>query len=137
MRVAFIAGFSPIVCDLSASHGFYQNALGLSFEGGQGDYKFTEKLGGAKHLGLWPLSEAARACFGKPEWPDELPVPQASLEFEVDGARDVSVSADQLKAEGYELLHAAKTEPWGQTIARLLSPEGLIIGICFTPEFHE
>jgi hypothetical protein len=26
-----------------------------------------------------------------------------------------------------------RTEPWGQTVSRLLSPEGLLIGITFTP----
>jgi hypothetical protein len=30
-----------------------------------------------------PLTQAARACFGTPEWPAERPVPQASIEFEV------------------------------------------------------
>lgn len=27
-------------------------------------------------------------------------------------------------------------EPWQQTIARLLSPEGLIVGVCHTPWLH-
>jgi hypothetical protein len=33
-------------------------------------------------------------------------------------------------------VHHSKTEPWGQTIARLLGPEGLLIGICHTPWLH-
>ena len=44
---------------------------------------FTQKSDGTKHFGLWPLSEAANACFGTTEWPAEVPVPQASMEFEV------------------------------------------------------
>ena len=44
---------------------------------------FTQKLDGTKHFGLWPLSEAAKACFGTTEWPAEIPIPQASMEFEV------------------------------------------------------
>lgn len=37
---------------------------------------------------------------------------------------------------GYELLHPARTEPWGQTVARLLTGDGLIVGISYIPAFH-
>lgn len=137
MRIAFVASFSPIVRDPAASGALYRDALGLSFEGGEGDYAFTERLGGAKHFGLWPLREAAQACFGAPEWPAEVPVPQASLEFEVGTVAEVAQAARELEERGYRLLHGARTEPWGQTITRLLSPEGLLIGVCFTPWSHE
>jgi len=33
------------------------------------------------------------------------------------------------------LLHAAREEPWGQTVVRLQSPEGAIIGISYIPSF--
>ncbi len=89
------------------------------FEGGEGEYRFTQELDGTKHFGLWPLSEAATACFGTTEWPSEIPVPQASIEFEV---ADVAAAADELKAKGYRLIHEARTEPWKQITARLLSP---------------
>jgi predicted enzyme related to lactoylglutathione lyase len=49
------------VRDIDAARAFYQDAFNLSFEGGEGDYVFTQKLEGAKHFGLWPLSEAAIA----------------------------------------------------------------------------
>jgi len=49
------------VRDVDAARTFYQDALGLSFEGEDGDYRFTHKLDGTKHFGLWPLSKAARA----------------------------------------------------------------------------
>ena len=137
MQIAFVAGFSPIVRDRAASHAFYRDALGLSFEGGEGDYAFTEKLGGVKHFGLWPLSEAAQACFGTRNWPSNIPVPQASVEFEVDDVEAVAAGADELEARGYRLIHKARTEPWTQTIARLLSPEGLLVGVCYTPWFHD
>ena len=58
-----------------------------------------------------------------------MPVPQATIEFEVD---DVAEAAGELEAKGYRLLHGARTEPWGQTVARLLSPEGLIVGFSYT-----
>lgn len=43
----------------------------------------------------------------------------------------------ELKAKGYRLLHPTKTERWGQTITRLLSPEGLLVGIAYTPWHHK
>ncbi len=137
MKIAFVAGFSPIVRDPAASRAFYGDAIGLAFEGGEGDYVFTEKLAGVKHLGLWPLHEAAQACFGSPEWPGDVPVPQATLELEVESPAAVGAAAEELAARGYRLIHAARTEPWTQAITRLLSPDGLLIGICYTPWFHE
>ena len=56
--------------------------------------------------------------------------PQASIEFEVD---DVAAAAAELQAAGYELIHEPRTEPWGQTIARVIDPNGLIVGVCVTP----
>jgi catechol 2,3-dioxygenase-like lactoylglutathione lyase family enzyme len=132
--VQYIASVSPIVRDGDAAKSFYQNALGLSFEGGEGDYVFTERLAGVKHFGLWPLSEAARACFGTEDWPEDVPVPQASVEFEV---RDVAAAAQELKERGYQLIHGAQTEPWTQVTARLISPEGLLIAVCYTPWLHD
>jgi catechol 2,3-dioxygenase-like lactoylglutathione lyase family enzyme len=134
MDVQFVASVAPIVRDADAARAFYRDALGLSFEGGDGDYVFTHKLEGTKHLGLWPLTEAANSCFGTSEWPTEVPVPQASIEFEV---ADVAAAAEELKAKGYRLIHDARTEPWGQVTARLLSPEGLLIAVCYTPAFHD
>ena len=133
MDVQFVASVAPIVRDADAARAFYRDALGLTFEGGDGDYVFTHKLEGTKHLGLWPLAEAANSCFGTSEWPTEVPVPQASIEFEV---ADVAAAAEELKAKGYRLIHEARTEPWGQVTARLLSPEGLLIAVCYTPAFH-
>ena len=138
MDVQFIASVAPIVRDAKAARAFYTDALGLSFEGGagEGDYLFTQKLDGTKHFGLWPLSEAATACFGTTEWPSEIPVPQASIEFEVADADAVQVGADELKQKGFTLLHEAHTEPWGQTVARLQSSEGAIIGLSYVPSMH-
>lgn len=133
MNVLFVAGFSPIVGDPRLSRSFYADGLGLSFEGGEGEYVFTERLSGVRHFGLWPLGEAARACFGSESWPEEIDVPQATVEFEVD---DVAGAAAELERRGYRLLHPARTEPWTQVIARLLSPEGLLVGVCHTPWMH-
>ena len=134
MDVQFVASIAPIVRDADAARSFYRDALGLSFEGEDGDYLFTQKLEGTKHFGLWPLSEAANACFGSSEWPADTPVPQASIEFEVP---DVAAGAAELAAKGYRLIHDARTEPWGQITARLLSPEGLLVAVCYSPSLHD
>jgi predicted enzyme related to lactoylglutathione lyase len=134
VHVQFVASVSPIVRDRDHAKAFYESALGLTFEGGERDYVFTERLSGVRHFGLWPLSEAAKACFGAPEWPENVSVPQASVEFEVE---DVAAAARELEQQGYQLIHGAKTEPWGQVTARLLSPEGLLVAVCYTPWFHE
>jgi catechol 2,3-dioxygenase-like lactoylglutathione lyase family enzyme len=134
VEVLFVASVAPIVRDTDAARAFYRGALGLSFEGGDGDYVYTHKLEGVKHFGLWPLSEAAQACFGSKDWPSDVAVPQASIEFEV---ADVAAAAAELEARGYRLIHGARTEPWMQITARLLSPEGLLVAVCYTPAFHE
>lgn len=130
MKVLFIASFSPIVADPAAARRFYIDGCGLPIDQAAGDYAFTDSLGGVKHFGLWPLAEAAEACFGASEWPQDIRVPQASLELEVD---DVAAAAAELAGKGHALLHGARTEPWGQTVARLLSPDGLLIGLSYTP----
>lgn len=98
MEVQFVASVSAIVRDVSAARNFYGEGLGLSFEGGEGDYVFTQELQGVKHFGLWPLRDAADACFGTEEWPSDVPVPQASIEFEV---ADVAAAAQELEARGH------------------------------------
>ena len=133
MEVLFVTGFSPIVSDRQASREFYVDALQLPLDHAEGEYLFADALAGVKHLGLWPLWQAAQTCFGTEEWPADVPIPQATIEFEV---RDVASAAQELEQKGYELLHAPKTEPWGQTIARLLSPEGLLVGLSYAPSLH-
>jgi hypothetical protein len=66
--------------------------------------------------------------------PKDVPVPQATIEFEV---ADVEAAASELEAKGHRLLHPAKVEPWKQTVARLVSPEGLLVGLSYTPWLHE
>ena len=134
MDILFVAGFSPIVADPDAALSFYGESLGIRFEEKMGDYNYTHQLDGTKHLGLWPLAEAAETCFGTPDWPDDIPVPQATVEFEV---RDVAVAEQELRARGLTLIHGTRTEPWGQVTARLLSPEGLLVGLVSTPWLSE
>ena len=138
MKVKFIASVSVITADPPTSRELYVDALGLPLEGSEGDdYFHSEHIEGSKHFGVWPLTEAAQACFGSSEWPAGRPVPQASLEFEVADAGAVQAAAEELQTKGYTLLHDAREEPWGQTVARLQSIEGLVIGISFAPWLHD
>jgi catechol 2,3-dioxygenase-like lactoylglutathione lyase family enzyme len=64
------------------------------------------------------------------------PVPQASVEFEVADADAVDGAAAELQEQGFELLHGAREEPWGQTVARLQTDDSLIVGISYAPPLH-
>ena len=132
-NILFVAGFGPIVRDISESHRFYLDALGLSFEK-EGDYLHTGKLDGVKHFALWPLSQTAQSCFGSERWPSDLPVPQAWLEFDVD---DIDQATKELESRGYTPLTKSQKEPWGQIVSRLLSPEGLLVAVTVTSGMRE
>ena len=134
MDILFVAGFAVIPADPQAGRAFYKDTLGLPLEVVGGDYLAVDGFGGVKHLGVWPLADAAESCFGTRDWPASVPVPQASIEFEV---ADVAAAAAELEAGGHQLLHGVRTEPWGQVIARLLGPEGVLVGLCWTPWLHE
>jgi catechol 2,3-dioxygenase-like lactoylglutathione lyase family enzyme len=132
--ILFVAGFGPIVPDRAQSRALYEGVLGIPFKEEGGGYLHTESLQGAKTFALWPLSQAAQSCFGTESWPAEVPTPQAWLEFDVE---DVTEATATLEQQGYRMLVKNKTEPWGQTVSRFLSPEGLLIGIAFTPFFRD
>ena len=137
MNILFVASVAAVTADPPESRKLYVDALALPLEAAEGsEYFSSEEVGGCKHFGVWPLAEAAQACFGTGEWPAERTLPQASLEFEVADAAAVEAGAAELAAQGFDLLHPARTEPWGQTITRLLSAEGLIVGISFAPWLH-
>ena len=128
-KILFIAGFGPIIKDSKASRRLYVDTFGIDF-GESNGYLHTDKLDGAKAFALWPLSQAAESCFGKTRWPPDLPVPQGWLEFDVE---DVAGATEALQQRGYRLLVINRKEPWGQTVTRLLSPEGLLVGVTHTP----
>lgn len=134
MKVLFIAGFGPIASDVEESRRLYEDALGISFKVEDGDYRHTEELKGANAFAVWPLTQAAEATFGTAEWPDDVPRPQAWLEFDVD---DVEEATRELEQRGYKLLVRSRTEPWGQVVTRMISPEGLLVGVTVTPWMRE
>jgi catechol 2,3-dioxygenase-like lactoylglutathione lyase family enzyme len=132
VKVLFVAGFGPVVRNADSA-AFYRDALGLPLETqpGAGDaYLHTGGVNGVRHFALWPLRDAATSCFGVPEWPDTIPEPRSWLEFDVE---DLATASEALKRKGYRLLVDNRQEPWGQTVTRLLSPEGILVGLTITP----
>ena len=118
MKVQFMAGLGPLVRDLPASLRFYRDVLGIPFEGD--DYVAADNWDGIRHFGQWTLADAAESIFGTREWPADVPVPQANLEFDVDSVEAVESAAAELRAKGYPILSGPKTEPWNQTVLRLM-----------------
>jgi hypothetical protein len=137
VNIEFLSTVAVIAPASAASRELYVSALGLPPEGQGNGYHHSEQIGGCKSFAIWSLSQAAEACFGTPRWPAERPVPQVSIEFDVGDAAAVGSAAEELMRAGYELLHTPRQEPWGQTVARLQSPEGAIVGISHIPMFHD
>jgi catechol 2,3-dioxygenase-like lactoylglutathione lyase family enzyme len=138
MKIEFLSTVAVIAPNPPASRKLYVDALGLPLKSGSdGEYHHSEQISGCKHFGVWPLSQAAEACFGTTQWPAERLAPQISIEFDVASTAAVGAAAQELQQAGYELLHPAREEPWGQTVARLQSPEGAIVGISYTPSLHD
>src|SRR4051812_14716969 len=114
MKIQFIASVGIISQNPGESQKLFIDTLGLPLQAhSEGEYVFSEKIEGSKHFGVWPLAEAAQACFGTSEWPKDRPIPQTSVEFEVEDEASVADAAKELREKGYELLHDIRTEPWG------------------------
>lgn len=137
MKVAFVAGFGPIVREASDSRRFWREGLGIELEEAAPDYFASDDLEGVKAFALWPLAQAAESTFGSPDWPTDIPAPQAWVELDVESAEAVGAAVEELRAAGHRVLRDAQEEPWGQTTSRVLSPEGLLVGITFTPWMHK
>lgn len=134
INILFVAGFGPITNDNAQCQLFYKDALNLPLKPMEGNSDYLSisegELKGVKHFALWPLDQAAMSCFGNNQWADTLPVPQYWVEFEVE---DIDSATETLKQKGYQLLVDNRIEPWGQTVTRLLSPEGALVGLTITP----
>jgi catechol 2,3-dioxygenase-like lactoylglutathione lyase family enzyme len=138
MKIEFLSTLAVIAPDPPTSRRLYADALGLPLKSSaDGEYHYSDQIAGSEHFAVWPLSQAAQACFGSAQWPPERPVPQVSIEFDVADAAAVDAAAQDLRRAGYELLHPPREEPWGQTVTRLQSPEGAIVGISYAPSLHD
>jgi catechol 2,3-dioxygenase-like lactoylglutathione lyase family enzyme len=137
MNIEFLSTIAVIAADPPASRRLYVDTLGLPLQSGvDGEYFHSDELAGVKHFGVWPLHQAAEACFGTSDWPADRPVPQISVEFDVADVEAVRAAADELAAAGHQILHPVREEPWGQTVVRLQSLEGSIVGVSHTPALH-
>jgi catechol 2,3-dioxygenase-like lactoylglutathione lyase family enzyme len=137
MQVEFVTSVAVITSDPAESRRLYMDGFGLPLKQLDGEYFASEEIGGCKHFGVWPLTQAAEACFGTTSWPDDIRVPQVSIEFEVADVDAVAAAAEELRSRGHQLVHEARQEPWGQTVARLISPEGAIVGVSYAPSLHD
>lgn len=137
MEIQFVTSIAMIAPDPPRSRALYVDLLKLPLaDEGDSGYFHSEHVAGTRHFGVWPLSQAAHACFGEDEWPAAVPIPQVSIEFEVADLAALAAASEELAAAGHQLLHPPREEPWGQAVARLLSPEGAIVGISFAPTLH-
>jgi catechol 2,3-dioxygenase-like lactoylglutathione lyase family enzyme len=136
VKISFVAGFGPIVREPAESRRWWEQVLGVELPEIAPDYHGTDDLGGMKAFALWPLAQAAENTFGTADWPADLPTPQAWIELDVESAEAVSEAAAELVGAGHRLLREAREEPWKQVTARLMSPEGLLVGVSYTPWMH-
>jgi catechol 2,3-dioxygenase-like lactoylglutathione lyase family enzyme len=136
LKIVSIAGFAVITKDPAPSRALYRDTLGLPMKE-MGDYIHADRFPGAQHFGVWPLPMAAQSCFGANVWPHEVPEPQATIEFELATIEAVGAAVEEMKRQGQDFVHEARMEPWGQTIARFISPEGVLVGLSYAPWLHE
>jgi catechol 2,3-dioxygenase-like lactoylglutathione lyase family enzyme len=137
MQISFVAGFGPIVRDVDASRRFWGEGLGIDLTEAAPSYFTNDDMGGVNAFALWPLGQAAESTFGTDAWPDDIPAPTTWIELDVASADEVATAVAELEAAGHRVLRGAHAEPWGQTTSRLLSPEGLLVGVTFTPWMHD
>lgn len=131
-NVLFVARFGPVTENTDESTVLYKDILHLPLEtiDGYDGYLQSKNIPGVKFFAVWPLDKVALSCFCASEWPDNFPVPQTWLEFDVG---DIQSAAEILKESGCQLLTCMQEEPWEQTVTRFLYPEGIIMAISYTP----
>ena len=127
--IRHMASIGEIVDDMAAAVAFYRDVLGLEVEWNEGTGYATAKVAGAMHFGIWSRESAAEATLGDKEAASRIPL-GFTVEFEVD---EVQAAADTLESKGWKVLQAPRTEDWGQTTSRFLSPSGALCGVAETP----
>ena len=139
MEIQFIAGFAVIAPEPAESRKLYVDALGLPLEQADGDY-FAQREGSGG-------SQALRRLAAGPRGPGVLRHPRRGratgpshrrrVEFEVAESARGRGGGGRAGGAGLRALHPPRTEPWGQTVARILTREGLIVGISHAPWHHK
>lgn len=136
MNIKLIAGFAVISKNVLESTKLYKDDLGLPLKE-KDQYLSMDKFPGTNHFGVWSLDMAATSCFGTKAWPKDIPEPTSTIEYELNSPDDVASAVIELEEKGYIFIHGVRKEPWGQITARFLSPENILIGLSFSPWFHE
>ena len=131
--IRHMASIGEIVDDMAAAVAFYRDVLGLEVEWTEGTGYAMAKVPGVVHFGIWSRESAAEATLGDKEAASRIPL-GFTVEFEVD---EVQAAADTLESKGWKVLQAPRTEDWGQTTSRFLSPSGALCGVAETPWARE
>ena len=71
MDIQFVTSVAVVTPDPSRSQQLYLETFGLPLADDTGSgYFHSEDVEGTRHFGIWPLTQAAQACFGEDEWPE-------------------------------------------------------------------
>lgn len=116
------------VADVEASIAFFERAFGLvrRFVVPSGDYGELET--GATALGF-ARHDLARDSVGR----DYLAAADSPLPLGLEIALvtdDVAAAVERAVAAGAEPINAPKTKPWGQTVAYVRAPDGMLVELC-------
>jgi hypothetical protein len=49
---------------------------------------------------------------------------------------NVEEATAELESQGHQMLVKNRKEPWGQMVSRFITPEGMLLGITFTPSMR-
>jgi hypothetical protein len=133
MRGLFVAGFGSIVREREASRHFYGDDLGTRLDAEADGYLHTEGLAGGKDLRALAARASGGAVLRRPTVARTRPRPArlARVRRGRSGGRDVGATH-----QGVCPLGRARVEPWGQTVTRLLAPEGILVGVTHTPSMR-
>ena len=131
--IRHMASIGEIVDDMETAVAFYRDVLGLEVEWNEGTGYAMAKVPGVVHFGIWSRESAAEATLGDKEAASSIPL-GFTVEFEVD---EVQAASSTLESKGWKVLQAPRTEDWGQTTSRFLSPSGALCGVAETPWARE
>jgi catechol 2,3-dioxygenase-like lactoylglutathione lyase family enzyme len=127
--IRHVSSIAEIVDDMEAAVGFYRDVLGLPVKYEAGAEYAEVEVGGVLHFALWWRSAAAEATFGDAGQADRIPL-GFTLGFEVD---EVKAANDAMADRGWDIAQPPKTETWGQSTSRFLSPTGMLCEFSETP----
>lgn len=116
------------VPDVNAAMAFYENAFGLERGWISDDSDYGELRTGAVTLSFASESLATTNLPGgfQPHRPNQLP-----FAYEIAFATDeVDAAVQSALSAGASLVSEAKVKPWGQTVAYVRDPNGVLIEIC-------